>query len=142
MKKTLLIVLVIGLSLGTWIFLGMFWPRHPEPGGGEIIISAEAIDNENVRLSITMTRAGFSPSFPPFENTKIFATVENGENTLVEVIWTGPVEIVWEGLRGERIDGIGSYKYGKNPMGKEIKVKWYVNGEQWGDWIVIISAVA
>jgi hypothetical protein len=113
--------------------------QNPEPSAGGVSISADVVDNEGVHLSITMTRAGFAPAFPPPENIRVFATVENGENALVEIVWKEKVEIVLEGMKGERMDGEGMYTYGKDPKGKEIEVKMYVDGELIGNWRVVVS---
>lgn len=137
MKRAVLIVTATILILLFTILWLSEMGRNPEPGGGEINISAEAVDNERVRLSITMTRWGFSPSFPPLENIKVFATVENSENALVGITWTGPIKVTREGLSGERVDGDGVYKYGTNPKGKEIEVRMFLYEE--GYWKIRIS---
>lgn len=97
------------------------------------VVSAEAIDNETVRVLIidnNNPRSGF-----PVENTsEVFATTENGE--MVSAIMTWP-ETWDEGRLTENV--AGTYVHGKNPKGKEIEIKFSYEKTWNRSWRVVIS---
>jgi len=126
-KKVILTVL---LALAFLSVALMYYTAEPliERGGTSVEIRAEAIGNENVKLLITWAAWDFATLElpPPPDDIRIFATIDNGENVLVEMAWKGPIEAKVGKYEGRRLDGEGTYRYGKDPRGKEIYVTIYV----------------
>ena len=134
--KLLIVALIVAFCSFSFIIYGIYLGRKLEPWVTQYEVHAEAIDDENVRISITNTSTAGRGAFR-VENIKVFSTTENGEMVLVEMGWPHIYFLVGD-------TATGTYTYGKNPRGKEINVEMHYfppsrDPTVFRPWRVIIS---